>query len=533
MNLRCKGTLRACNSKERNHGRKKNDKTGHLKENRIVVNNMIIFDSQDSEHCKHDPPLVKTLKTLAEQNVANFQFPGHNRGRAAPSSLSDVIGIQPFLHDMHALPELGNLFSREGAIWDAQKQAAELFGALETWFLVGGTTCGIQASIMATCSPGDTLILPRNAHKSTFSSMVLCGAIPKYLLPEYDYEWDIAGGITPSQVEKAIKELDNEGRKASAVLITSPTYHGICSNLEKISFLCHSHNIPLIVDEAHGAHLGFHENLPRSALSQGVDISIQSTHKVLCSFTQSSMLHMSGNIVDSERISQCLQSLQTTSPNHMLLASLDAARTQISKHPKTIFNKPFELAMDAKALIEKIPGITVLNSCAFSDVVGIDSLRITVGVWKLGISGFEADRILYKNGVISELQGARSLMFAINLGTTRDDVVKLVAGLKNLSQRHASIRVNDVQPFTGTVSNMILSPREAFFTSKMKVSLKGSIGKVCGELVCPFPPGIPLLVPGEVITAEALSCLVEVKNNGGFISGVADSTLSSIVVCIQ
>ncbi|PWA65985.1 Orn/Lys/Arg decarboxylase, C-terminal [Artemisia annua] len=404
---------------------------------------------------------------------------------------------------MHALPELGNLFSREGAISDAQKQAAELFGASETWFLVGGTTCGIQASIMATCSPGDTLILPRNAHKSTFSSMV----------------------------EKAIKDLDSEGRKASAVLITSPTYHGICSNLEKISFLCHSHNIPLIVDEAHGAHLGFHENLPRSALSQGVDISIQSTHKVLCSFTQSSMLHMSGNIVDSERISQCLQSLQTTSPNHMLLASLDATRAQISENPKTIFNKPFELAMDAKALIEKIPGITVLNSCTFSDVVGLDSLRITVGVWKLGISGFEADRILYKNGVISELQGARSLMFAINLGTSRDDVVKLVSGLKYLSQKHASIQVHDIKPFIGTVSNMILSPREAFFASKTKVGLKESIGKVCGELVCPFPPGIPLLIPGEVITKEALSYLVEVKRNGGFVTGIADSSLRSIVVC--
>ncbi|GJV58355.1 Orn/Lys/Arg decarboxylase [Tanacetum coccineum] len=333
------------------------------------------------------------------------------------------------------------------------------------------------------------------------------------------------------QVEKAIKELESEGRKASAVLITSPTYHGICSNLEKISILCHSHNIPLIVDEAHGAHLGFHESLPRSALSQGVDISIQSTHKVLCSFTQSSMLHMSGKIVDSERISQCLQSLQTTSPNHLLLASLDATRAQISQHPKTIFNKPLELAMEAKALIKKIPGIAVLDSCTFSDAAGIDSLRITVGVWKLGISGFEADRLLYKHGVISELQGSRSMMFAVNLGTTRDDVVKLAAELKNLSQGHASIRVNDIQPFIGTVSNMILSPREAFFTSKTKVSLKESIGKVCGELICPFPPGIPLLVPGEVITAEALNYLVEVKNNGGFISGVVDSTLSTIVVC--
>ncbi|GJU40298.1 Orn/Lys/Arg decarboxylase [Tanacetum coccineum] len=539
-------------AKERNQGRKKHEKICHLNSKKFVKDYPIIFDSKYSQHHSY-PPLVKTLKALAEQNVANYQVPGHNRGHAAPSSLSDVIGIKPFIHDMHALPELGNLFSREGAVWDAQKQAAELFGASETWFLVGGTTRGIQASIMATCSPEDTLILPRNAHKSTFSAMVLCGAIPKYIFPEYDYEWDIAGGITLSQasgkfdstsviamdfercisliVEKAIKELDNEGRKASAVLITSPTYHGICSNLEKISFFCHSHNIPLIVDEAHGAHLGFHESLPRSALSQGVDISIQSTHKVLTSFIQSSMLHMSGKIVDSERISQCLQSLQTTSPNHMLLASLDAARAQISEQPKTIFNKPLELAMDAKALIEKIPEITLLDSCTFSDAVGIDSLRITVGVWKLGISGFEADRILYKHGVISELQGARSLMFAVNLGTTRDDVVKLVTELRNLSQRHAYIRVNDIQHFIGTVSNMILSPREAFFTTKIKVSLKESIGKVCGELVCPYPPGIPILVPGEVITAEALSYLVEVKNNGGCISGVADFTLSSIVVC--
>nr|GEV09354.1 Orn/Lys/Arg decarboxylase, C-terminal [Tanacetum cinerariifolium] len=187
--------------------------------------------------------------------------------------------------------------------------------------------------------------------------------------------------------------------------------------------------------------------------------------------------------------------------------------------------------MDGKSIIEKILGITLLDSCTFSDAVEIDLLRITVGVWKLVISGFEADRILYKHGVISELQGARSLMFAINLGTTRDDVVKLVTELRNLSQRHAYIRVNDIQPFIGIVSNMVLSLREAFFKTKIKESLKESIRKVYGELVCPYPPRIPLLVPEEVITTEALTYLVKVKNNGGCISGVADSTLSSIVVC--
>ncbi|GJY22448.1 Orn/Lys/Arg decarboxylase [Tanacetum coccineum] len=500
--LKCCSTSRASSSEKKNHGMvvKKPEKIAHLNSKNTVMVDKIIYDSEYSEHRTHSP-LVSALKAVADQNVASFHFPGHNRGGAAPSLLSNLIGIQPFLHDLSSIPELDNLFAPKGPILDAQKQAAKLFGATETWFLVGGTTCGIQAAIMATCSPGDTLILPRNAHLSTFSSMV----------------------------EKAIKELNNQGRKPSAVLVTSPTYHGISSNLEDISILCHSHNIPLIVDEAHGAHLGFHKNLPRSALSQGADLSIQSTHKVLCSLTQSSMLHMSGNLIKKERICQCLQTLQSTSPSYLLLASLDAARAQISENPQTIFNKAVELAFEAKALLEKIPEITVLNSD--------DPLRITVGVWKLGISGFEAHSVLYKNRVVAELPGTRSLTFAMNLGTSRDDVKRLALGLEHLSQMHSLIRVNeerlnDIQAFMETISSgMRLSPREAFFASKKKVSFKESIGKICGELVCPYPPGIPLFIPGEVITKEALSYLVGVKNKGGFVMGVADPSLSSILVC--
>lgn len=326
-----------------------------------------------------------------------------------------------------------------------------------------------------------------------------------------------------------MNELEAEGRKASVVFITSPTYHGICSNLEQISILCHSQNIPLIVDEAHGAHLRFHESsLPLSALYQGADISIQSTHKVLGSLTQSSMLHLSGNIVDRERICKCLETLQSTSPSFLLLASLDAARAHISEQPKTIFDKPVELAMEAKALIEGITGINVLNSSRFET----DPLRITVGVWNLGISGFDAYDILEKDyGVISELAGTRYVIFPINLGTCKDDILRLVAGLKHISQTCNAIRVNDLQPLIDTNTSMRLSPRDAFFASKKKVRFEESVGHVCGELVCPYPPGIPLLTPGEDITEEALSYLIEVKRKGGFILGVTDSTLSSMVVC--
>ncbi|KAL2925094.1 Arginine decarboxylase, partial [Bienertia sinuspersici] len=233
------------------------------------------------------PPLVSALKTAIEENHASFQFPGHNLGHKAPFSLTQLIGKSPFHYDVG---EIKDQFTPQSPIIDAEKQAAEVFGASNTWFLLGGSTCGVLAAIMGTCSPGDTLILPRNCHISVISALVLCGAIPKYVFPDYDSHWDFA-----TSVEKAIRELELEGKQPAAVLITSPTYNGICSNVTEISKLCHSRNIPLIVDEAHGAHFSFHPQLPISSLKQGADVVVQSTHKVLLSLTQSSMLHTSQN----------------------------------------------------------------------------------------------------------------------------------------------------------------------------------------------------------------------------------------------
>lgn len=533
--------VRACNCQEKSAVQLQNKHINkNLTENtRCVTTDAIVVPDTQAAQQNKLPPLVSALKASAEQNAASFHFPGHNRGRAAPSSLTQLIGRRTFLHDLPELPELGILFSPEGPILEAQREAAKLFGASDTWFLVGGTTCGIQAAVMATCSPGDTLILPRNSHISAISAMVLSGAIPKYIIPEYNFDWDIAGGITIAQVEKATEELEMEGRKAAAVLITSPTYHGICSNLDEISLLCHSYNIPLIVDEAHGAHLGFHKELPSSSLCQGADLAAQSTHKVLCSLTQSSMLHMSGNIVDREKICRCLQMLQSTSPSYLLLSSLDAARAQLSENPQTIFNETIKLAVEAKTLINKVCGISVLDFPSFSSFSAIDPLRITVGVWKLGVSGFEADDFLYREyGVVPELVGTRSITFVITLGTCREHVERLVQGLKHLSETFFSTPgreeiVDDTKHFAASLEDtrMSLSPREAFFASKRKVSVENSLGEICGELICPYPPGIPLMIPGEIITNSALENLLQVKSKGGVISGAADPHLSSILVC--
>ncbi|XP_031495611.1 uncharacterized protein LOC116261128 [Nymphaea colorata] len=498
------------------------------------------FDSRNSqflpiEEDKSTAPFLSALKAYAERNAAGFTFPGHNRGMAAPSLLEQLIGKGPFRHD---LAELDNFFSPEGAILEAQKKAAELFGATETWFLVGGTTCGVEASIMSTCSPGDTLILPRNSHISAISGMVLSGALPKYMIPEYNTSWGIADRIKLHQVAKAIDELHEENKEPAAVFITSPTYHGICSDLEKIIDLCHKQQIPVIIDEAHGAHFKFDCRLPSTALEQGADLVIQSTHKVLCSLSQSSMLHLSSSMVDRERISRCLQTLQSTSPSYLLLASLDATRAQLSKNPYTIFDTPIQLAHQLADEIQTlIPNASVLESADFEGMPRKDPLRVTIDTWKVGVPGYDAYKILREEyDIIPELRSQKSLTFAVSLGTCREHIQRVVYGIKDVAAVHgldnsgrAMINHYECAPF-GEIS-IKLSPREAFFASKRRINVEESLGEICGELICTFPPGIPVLIPGEVITQNALSYLINARDGGAVISGAADSHLHSIVVC--
>ena len=338
-------------------------------------------------------------------------------------------------------------------------------------------------------------------------------------------------------MEKAIRELELEGRKPSAVFITSPTYHGICSNLREISLMCHLNGIALIVDEAHGAHFGFHPQLPMSALQQGADVAVQSTHKVLCSLTQSSMLHLSGKIVDRENICRCLQSLQSTSPSYLLLASLDATTAQLRENPPKLFDNPIDLAMEAKRAIRRVPGISVLDFPTFSKYPAVDPLRVTVGFRELGLSGYEADDFLFgHHRIIPELIGSCSITFPFTPGTCGEHAQRLVSGLTHLSSscllhqtKKERLKCTDLRSFDDI--NIQLTPREAFFAKKRKVDIKDSIGKVCGELICPYPPGVPISIPGEVISERCVDTLLQFKAQGAVISGASDANLSTIVIC--
>jgi arginine decarboxylase len=476
-------------------------------------------------------PLINALQSVAARSHAAFYTPGHKRGQGAAKSLANLIGKTALQADLPELPDLDNLFAPQGVIQTAQALAANTFGAEQTWFLVNGSTCGIEAAILATCQPGDRLILPRNAHQSAIAALILSGAIPIFVEPEYDAEWGIAHSITPASVTEALTQHSD----ARAILMVSPTYYGVCGDVEAIAAIAHTHNIPLIVDEAHGAHFAFHPELPSAALASGADLVIQSTHKMLSALTQAAMMHVQGVRIVPARVAKALQLVQSTSPSYLLLASLDAARQQMATQGQELLSQTIELADRARMQLSQIPGLAVLSldRAGTPGCVAIDRTRLTVDVTGLGLTGFEADEILHQQmGVTAELPSLRQLTFIFSIGNTSADVDCLLQGFDTLSKRFAQpsqARLNSPE-LPLPIPPAPLSPRDAFFAASDTILMTEAIDRICAELVCPYPPGIPVLLPGEQITAEAIHYLQQVVAMGGIITGCADETLQTISV---
>ncbi len=477
-------------------------------------------------------PLLTALKNCANQPDTPFYAPGHKRGQGISPLLIELLGTQLFKADLPELPELDNLFNPEGVIAEAQNLASEAFGAEQTWFLVNGSTSGIIAAILAICGTGDKILVPRNAHQSVISGLILSGAIAIFLQPEYNLTWDLAYSITPETVAQSLQQHPD----AKAVLIVYPTYQGICGDIAEITKITHEYNIPLIVDEAHGAHFNFHPDLPPSALTAGADLTIQSTHKVLGSLTQSSLLHVQGNRIDRDRLSQTLQLVQSTSPNYILLASLDAARQQMATQGYDLMNQTISLAKIARTEISKIQGLSIFGTPDFKPTAGcvnLDITRLTIKVSDLGISGYEADEILRQQfHVTAELPSLHHLTFIISLGNTETDIHQLINALKTLSVQHPP--TTPLINFFSTPHNRPHTPpsscREAFFAQTETRPLQDCVGRVSAEIICPYPPGIPVLMPGEIVTSDALKFLQQVIALGGKITGCSDPNLQQLKI---
>ncbi|MFN6482286.1 MULTISPECIES: aminotransferase class I/II-fold pyridoxal phosphate-dependent enzyme [unclassified Nostoc] len=484
---------------------------------------------------QNQTPLLDALKANSARPHAPFYTPGHKLGEGISQPLADLLGKAVFRADLTELADLDNLFAPQGVIQEAQQLAAEAFGASQTWFLVNGSTCGIEAAILATCGTGDKIILPRNVHSSAIAGLILSGAIPIFLNPEYDLVLDIVHSITPNAVESVLQQHPD----AKAVLIVYPTYHGVCGDLSAIANITHQYNIPLLVDEAHGAHFGFHPELPTPALAAGADLTVQSIHKVLGAMTQASMLHVRGNRIDGDRISKALQLVQSTSPSYLLLASLDAARQQMALHGKMLMSRTLQLAEEARTRISQIPGLSILKMPRLEGSPGfvtLDETRLTVTVSGLGLTGFEADEILdEKFAVTAEFASLQHLTFIISLGNTPTDIEQLVQSFTTLAKEYRrtnlTVKSDLWQDIFTTQSHALhFSPREAFFAVSEILPLIQASKRICAEIVCPYPPGIPLLMPGEIITKPVLDYLQQIQAMGGFISGCGDISLRTIKV---
>ena len=505
-------------------------------------------------------PLLDALRDRTNHPHSPFYAPGHKGGSGISGPLVELFGATVFQADLPELPELDNLFNPEGVIAEAQNLAAEAFGAEHTRFLANGSTCGIIAAIVATCGPGDKIILPRNIHSSAISGLILSGAIPIFVNPEYNPEWDIANSITPEATASALEQHPD----AKAVMMVYPTYHGVCGDLRAIAKITHQYNIPLLVDEAHGAHFNFHPNLPEPALSAGADLTVQSIHKTLGAMTQASMLHVKGDRIDIQKLNRALQLVQSTSPSYILLASLDAARQQIALHGEQLMTKTLLLAEKARSRISLIPGLSVLEPLNTPGFAALDRTRLTVKVSDLGITGFAADEILHSElAVTAELPMPQHLTFIISLGNTETDINNLVKAFTILEGRRKKEegrrKKEDVREKKEDVrekmserrrkmsegrfaqsptlplspSPPLLSPREAFFFPAETVPADKAVDRLCAELICPYPPGIPVLMPGEIITPEAVDYLQQVLTAGGKITGCSDRDLQTLKVVRQ
>ncbi len=475
-------------------------------------------------------PLFAAVINYAKEQKISFHTPGHKHGVSIPREFRDFVGERIFDCDLTLLEEVDSLHYPRGVIKEALKLAAEAYGSDYAFFLVNGTSGGNHIMILTVCDPGDKIIVPRNAHRSVLAGIILSGAVPVYVMPEIDEEKNMFLNVSPEAVARAIARHPD----AKAVLVTHPTYQGIGTNLRKIARLAHQAGMYFLVDEAHGPHLKFHPDLPMTAMASGADICVQSTHKILSSMTQASLM-LVRRTVDVLKLKRLLNMLQTTSPSYILLASLDLARMQMATRGQELLTLAITLAQEARRRINAIPGL----SCFGPEITGkpgaheLDVTKLCVDVKGLGLNGYQVTSFLNQKFKIQvEFADLDTILLILTIGNTSKDIKSLGQGLEAVARKFpgkTEIKRTGI-PLPSTLPEMVLPPREAVFAPAKKVPWTEAVGEVSAEIFSPYPPGIPLLSPGERLSAELVDYLREMHLRGGRIKGTPDSRRGTIKV---
>lgn len=479
-------------------------------------------------------PLFGGLVEYARKNRIPFHIPGHKRGRGMDPEFRAFIGDNALSIDLINIAPVDDLHNPRGIIKEAQELAARAFGADRTFFSVQGTSGAIMAMVLATVGPGDKILIPRNVHKSVLTAVVLAGAEPVFMAPEIDYVRGVAHGVSLATVRRRLEEHPD----AKAVLVVNPTYFGVCADLAGIAKIVHERGIPLLVDEAHGAHLYFHPDLPISAMEAGADAAATSMHKLGGSLTQSSVLNVQGNLVSSDRIQAVLSMLTTTSTSYILLASLDAARRYLALWGRELLSRAIELANWAREEINAIPGL----KCLGPEVIGdrsssydLDPTKLCITVTGLGLSGIEVEEMLREEyGIEVELSDLYNILCLVTPADTEETVGHLVHALREISKKYWAKRAETtIVVRTPEMPPLAMSPREAFYAPTETVPLFASEGRIMAEFIMVYPPGIPILLPGERITRASLDYIREHLEAGLPVQGPEDPTLQRIRVVAE
>lgn len=474
-------------------------------------------------------PLFEALVKHVMQNPAGFHIPGHSQGKGLPAELLKLGGQALFAFDLTELPGLDDLHNPGGPIARSQELAAKIYGADKSFFLVNGTTTGILALINALAGQGK-VIIPRNAHRCVLGGLVLSGADPVYVLPGIIPEFEVDCGVTPASIRRALGL--NPG--TAAVLAVRPNYYGITGDLAGQVLAAHEAGIPVLVDEAHGAHLRFHHDLPGDAMDAGADAAVQSTHKLGGSLGQSSMLHLRGDLVDADAVAAALRLLQTTSPSYLLMASLDLARRQLFLQGEELTEKALCLARGVRQRLSGIGNLRILTSDYLpEDCCGLDTTKLVISVRGLGLTGYQVKGLLserYK--VFIEMADFNNIVAVVSMGTTSEDCNELVGALKDIAARDQQ-QAQPPLPGAPCLYKKMMKPRDAWFAPAKKVLLAEARGRICAEAVAVYPPGIPVVNPGEEITAEIYEYLLQVSEMGLGCQGPSDPTLKTIKVVIE
>lgn len=475
---------------------------------------------------QHKAPIYEALEKFRKMRVVPFDVPGHKHGRGNPE-LVELLGNKCVGIDVNSMKPLDNLCHPISVIKEAEELAAEAFGASHAFLMVGGTTSAVQSMILSVCKKGDKIILPRNVHKSVINAIVLCGAKPVYVNPDVDSHLGISLGMKTEQVEKAIEE----NKDAVAIFVNNPTYYGICSDIKTIVKLAHKYGMKVLADEAHGTHFYFCKSMPTSAMEAGADMASVSMHKSGGSLTQSSIL-LIGKTMNAGYVRQIINLTQTTSASYLLLSSLDISRRNLVLRGEKSFGELIELAEYARSEINKIGGYYAFSKEKInnSSIFNFDTTKLSVHTLDIGLAGIEVYDILRDEYDIQiEFGDLGNMLAYLSIGDRKQEVERLVSALADIKRRYQKDK-------TGMLSQeyippkVITTPQESFYAEKESLPLEKAKGRVCSEFVMCYPPGIPILAPGEEITDRIIEYILYAKEKGCSLTGPEDEKIEYLNV---